>query len=87
MHKLKDLSFSQKLILAMLGLSIIPIMILGWFSYDKASQALQNEATPDFSSGVRADFIEAMGRKDDKLIILDTEKVFGDETIQLMMVA
>jgi len=43
------------------------------------------QATPDFSSGVRVDFITGMGRKDDKLIImLDIDKVLSDGEIELM---
>lgn len=43
------------------------------------------QATPDFSSGVRTDFINGMGRKDDKLImILDIDKVLGDDELEML---
>lgn len=49
-------------------------------------EELQN--TPDFSSGVRTDFIKGMGRKDEKLIIvLDIERILGEQEFDLCSVA
>jgi len=46
------------------------------------------QPTPDFSSGIRTDFISGMGRKDDKLIILlDIDKVLSDGELELLDVA
>ncbi|MDP2210416.1 MAG: chemotaxis protein CheW [Candidatus Aquicultor sp.] len=40
--------------------------------------------TPDFSSGVRTDFIKGLGRKDEKLIImLDIERILGEQEFDL----
>lgn len=46
------------------------------------------QPTPDFSSGIRADFISAMGRKDDKLIIiLDVDKVLSEGDLEMLAAA
>ncbi len=46
------------------------------------------QATPDFSSGVKADFIEAMGRRGEKLIILlDIDRVLSDVEIGMLEAA
>ncbi|MHB8841862.1 MAG: chemotaxis protein CheW [Candidatus Aquicultor sp.] len=46
------------------------------------------QPAPDFSSGVRVDFIEGMGRKDDKLIILlDIKKVLGAAELEFLNAA
>lgn len=43
------------------------------------------QPTPDFSSGIRVDFIKSMGRKDDKLIImLDIDKVLSDGELEML---
>lgn len=43
------------------------------------------QPTPDFSSGIRVDFIKGMGRKDDKLIImLDIDKVLSDGELEAL---
>jgi purine-binding chemotaxis protein CheW len=48
-------------------------------------QESEIQSTPDFSSGIRADFISGMGRKDDKLImILDIDKVLGEEDLEML---
>ena len=40
--------------------------------------------TPDFSSGVRVDFIKGLGRKDEKLIImLDIDRILGEQEFDL----
>ncbi|MCL6471581.1 MAG: chemotaxis protein CheW [Firmicutes bacterium] len=46
------------------------------------------QPTPDFSSGIRADFIASMGRKDDKLIIiLDIDKVLSESELEVLEAA
>jgi len=46
------------------------------------------QPTPDFSSGIRADFIKAMGRKDEKLIILlDIDRVLSESELEMLEAA
>lgn len=46
------------------------------------------QETPDFSSGVKVDFIEGMGRKDDKLIILlNIDKVLSENELDMVCAA
>ncbi|MBS3910189.1 MAG: purine-binding chemotaxis protein CheW [Actinobacteria bacterium] len=46
------------------------------------------QQTPDFSSGIRVDFIKGMGRKDEELIIiLDIDRVLSSNELQLSEIA
>ena len=43
------------------------------------------QPTPSFSTKVRADFIKAMGNKDNKfIIILDMDKVLSQEELEIV---
>jgi purine-binding chemotaxis protein CheW len=46
------------------------------------------QQTPDFSSGIRVDFIKGMGRMDEKLIIiLDIDRILSSSELALLDVA
>ncbi|MDI6817589.1 MAG: chemotaxis protein CheW, partial [Actinomycetota bacterium] len=46
------------------------------------------QQTPDFSSGIKVDFIKGMGRMDEKLIIiLDIDRILSSSELALLDVA
>ena len=50
MKLFRNLSLSQKLILIMAAISIIPAVVIGYMSYTRASTALQAAATAELTS-------------------------------------